>query len=71
MTNKDIKIGDEIVTNHNGYVVVMTGSHYMGVLNNAGGYCIFSYKDDFEKTGRHFPEVKELLSKIGKENDNK
>lgn len=68
MTSKDVKRGDEIVTNHNSkYVIVMVGKHYIGALNNAGGYSIFSYKDDFEKTGRHFPEVDELLNKVGKE----
>lgn len=64
--NSEIKVGDEVSDCTGTGVVVEISEDCLRILYSNGASYLMSNKE-FKKTGRHFPEVAELLKKIGGE----
>lgn len=76
--NEEIKVGDEVVGTYTDeeetepFVIIrkvpeIYPTHYFGIYSKSGGFCQGGLK--LKKTGRHFPEIAEVLQKM-KETDN-
>lgn len=67
---EEIKVGDEVINKY-GWKRVVTNTHINGevTLMDSNGdfyvYCRAEVSDlDLKKTGRHFPQIKEVLKQI-------
>ena len=60
---KDIQVGDEIEVVSGKAVVVYVDKHKVRYVYSNGVYA-FDYIDKVTKTGRHFPEIAEVLRKM-------
>lgn len=70
---KEIQVGDEIEAVSGKAVVVYVDDvdeHKVRYVYSNGVYA-FDYIDKVTKTGRHFPEIAEVLQKMKENNDNK
>ena len=67
----EIKVGDEIVSINNTavYYVIKTFNDYVNAIDSNGYFYTLTHLENFRKTGKHFPEVAELMKKIGGGND--
>lgn len=66
-TEDELKVGDEIIREGNRWVVIAADDVNIGLLNGSGEvFSVFPdwVKDYCHKTGRHFNEIEDLLSKI-------
>lgn len=67
--HKRIKVGDEVVNKY-GWKRVVTNTHTNGgvTLMDSNGdyytYCKKEVSDCLKKTGRHFPQIEEVLKKM-------
>lgn len=63
-----IKVGDEVICRNKTAVVTETTDKFTRVMySNGSGYVLFS--KELVKTGRHFPEIAEVLRKMQEESD--
>lgn len=65
-SKEEIRVGDEVIYNSRTRAVVLepeTEKRYSEIFTSKGFTIVVSH-DDLEKTGRHFPEVAELLKKM-------
>ena len=60
---KEIQVGDEIESVSGKAVVVYVDEHKVRYVYSNGVYA-FDYIDKVAKTGRHFPEIAEVLQKM-------
>lgn len=68
VADDEIKVGDEVTDNYSTAVVLYTHGRRVGLLFNSGvnrGIAHETYKMEWKKTGRFFPELTEMLKKIG------
>jgi len=68
--NDEIKIGDEVMYDSKQYIItaIANGGHTLMLLGLGGGYMIRAIPKAITKTGRHFPQIAEVL-KLMYEND--
>ena len=65
---KDFKVGDEVSDCTGTGVVVEISAGCLRIMYSNGATYLMNNKE-FKKTGRHFPEVAELLKKIGESDE--
>lgn len=67
---EDIQVGDEVRSIERGWTAIVTRlkEGYLTLMDNSGEIANGYVKNMFTKTGRHFPEIAEVLRKM-KEND--
>ena len=66
---EEIRVGDEVIIKSDGVKGVVLDEDFCGEFSvfTENGCCEAYRKIHFEKTGRHFPEVAELLKKMREE----
>lgn len=65
VADDEIKVGDEVRCGNIHGIVLQVTEKSITVINTNGYVAITDDKREWGKTGRHFPEVAELLKKIG------
>lgn len=66
---EEIKVGDEIISDLGEKAVVTRINEWEVIecLNKNGQFIIYDEKEHWEKTGRHFPQIEEMLKEMENE----
>lgn len=70
--NEGIKVGDEVIDNNTNYFGVVTRvKDLMVYVTYRDGSSGIHYMSEFTKTGRHFPQIEEVLNQMQEAQDRK